>query len=315
VEVDGESSEFFLIQEGTVQGSVLGPILFNLFMRPLLEKVNGPAYADDSYHCGHSRNKQQALEMLHEKINIAVKWITDSGLKVNLEKTEVCVFHRTDTSRAKLKLGDITVESQPQIGVLGIIIDNRLTWDQQIHKVITDSRKSLQAVRLVRSYFTKEETIKLVTSLVYSRLYYASEAWLLPTLKERLFNMMYSQSGKILKIVDRELSFRQSHIQYNRATPRIFSLYQTCVNFYNVMKFQENDSDEKIRVITNTLQANRNEYYVFIRQNAYKCGLNTVSNRLRSVSNMIKKDWLLVDKKSFKTLCKKNVIQQQLSML
>ena len=154
-----------------------------------------------------------------------------------------------------------------------------------------------------------------MTSLVYSRLYYASEAWLLPTLKERLFNMMYSQSGKILKIVDRELSFRQSHIQYNRATPRIFSLYQTCVNFYNVMKFQENDSDEKTRVITNTMQANRNKYYVFIRQNAYKCGLNTVSNRLRSVSNMIKKDWMLVDKKSFKTLCKKNVIQQQLSML
>ena len=89
VEVDGEGSEFYLIREGTVQGSVLGPILFNLFMRPLLETVNGPAYADDSYHCGHSRNKQQALEMLQEKINTAVKWITDSGLKVNLEKTEV----------------------------------------------------------------------------------------------------------------------------------------------------------------------------------------------------------------------------------
>ena len=81
------------------------------------------------------------------------------------------------------------------------------------------------------------------------------------------------------------------------------------------MKFHENDSDEKTRVITNTMQANRNEYYVFIRQNAYKCGLNTVSNRLRSVSNMIKKDWMLVDKGCFKTLCKKNVIQQQLSML
>ena len=48
VEVDGESSEFFLIREGTVQGSVLGPILFNLFMRPLLKTVSGPAYADDS---------------------------------------------------------------------------------------------------------------------------------------------------------------------------------------------------------------------------------------------------------------------------
>ena len=80
--------------------------------------------------------------------------------------------------------------------------------------------------------------------------------------------MMYSQSGKILKVVDRELSYRQLHIQYNRATPRIFSLYQMCVNFYNVMKFQENGSDEKTRVTMNTMQANRNKYFVFIRQNA-----------------------------------------------
>ena len=116
--------------------------------------------------------------MLQGKINAAVKWITDSGL-VNLEKTEMCVFHRMGTSRATIKLGNVTVESQPQIGVLGIIVNNRLTWDQQTHKVITDLWKSLQAVRLVRSYFT----IKLMTSLVYSRLYYASEAWLLPTLK------------------------------------------------------------------------------------------------------------------------------------
>ena len=49
VEVDGECSEYFLVQEGTVQGSVLGLILFNLFIRPLLETANCPAYADHSY--------------------------------------------------------------------------------------------------------------------------------------------------------------------------------------------------------------------------------------------------------------------------
>ena len=71
------------------------------------------------------------------------------------------------------------------------------------------------------------------------------------------------------------------------------------------MKFQENDSDKKNRVIMNTMQANRNEYYVLIRQNAYKCGLNIVSNWLRSVSNMIKKDWMLVDKNLSKLFVKR----------
>ena len=74
-------------------------------------------------------------------------------------------------------------------------------------------------------------------------------------------------------------------------------------------------ADEKTRIILNTMQSNRNETLVFIRQNRYKCGLNNISNRLRSVTNIIKKVWLFVEKPTFKTLCKKNVIQYQLSQL
>ena len=150
---------------------------------------------------------------------------------------------------------------------------------------------------------------------MYSILYYASEAWLLPTLKEKLFNLLHLQSEKNLKVVDKVLSCRQLHKQYNCATPQIFAVYQTCINFFNVMKSEDSVSDEKAKVMLNIMQANRNEYFVFIRQNKYKCGLNNVSNRLRSVTNMIKKDWMLVERNLFKTHCKKNVIQVQLLLL
>jgi hypothetical protein len=63
------------------------------------------------------------------------------------------------------------------------------------------------------------------------------------------------------------------------------------------------------------MQASRNDALVFIRQNVYKCGLNIVSHRLRSVTCMIKKEWMLMDKAVFKSHCKKYVIQQQLLLL
>ena len=50
VEVDGCCSTYFQVKNGTVQGSCMGPVLFNLFISPLLKTSSGPAYADDSYH-------------------------------------------------------------------------------------------------------------------------------------------------------------------------------------------------------------------------------------------------------------------------
>jgi len=49
VECGSESSEFFKIPYGTVQGSVLGPILFSILIAPMLDKFDATAYADDSY--------------------------------------------------------------------------------------------------------------------------------------------------------------------------------------------------------------------------------------------------------------------------
>jgi hypothetical protein len=46
VEVEGSCSELFDVDSGTVQGSVLGPVLFNLFISPMLENSCGPVYAD-----------------------------------------------------------------------------------------------------------------------------------------------------------------------------------------------------------------------------------------------------------------------------
>jgi hypothetical protein len=161
----------------------------------------------------------------------------------------------------------ICVGSSHQLSCLGVIFDNCLSWGRQVDKAIMDSRRSLQAIKVVRRYFSVEETAKLVMSLVYSWLYYASEAWLLPTLKRNLFDRLYSQSGKILKVVDKDLSYSQLHKKYNHATPRIFSLYQTCINYYNIIKVHGFMTDKRAPIMLNTMQSDRNDSFMFIRQN------------------------------------------------
>jgi hypothetical protein len=95
----------FHVRNGTVQGSCLGPVLFNLFISPLLRTGSDPAYADDSYYVTMGVTKDVVLAEMQEKIRIAEKWMSGSGLKVNLKKTEMVIFHRMDTSKGSITVG------------------------------------------------------------------------------------------------------------------------------------------------------------------------------------------------------------------
>ena len=244
----------------------------------------------------------------------AEKWMSGSGLRVNLSKTELVVFHRYETSKSEIHVDNVTIKASQSMNVLGIKFDSRLTWDVQVDSAILKSRKALHAMRTIRKYFTETEMIKLVTSNIYSKLYYASMVWLLPNLKEKLFKRLGLHSGRILKVVDCNLSYNNLHKKFIRATPKIFSLYQTALNLYHVKKSNVPSSHaEKVNRVT--LSERRNVRLSYVRNNNFKVGLNLIGNRLRSITNVIDKAWLGVDVESYKLYCKKRIIQESLRSL
>ena len=110
------------------------------------------------------------------------------------------------------------------------------------------------------------------------------------------------------------MSYVNLHKKYARATPKLFSLYQTAVSFYEAMKADIN-IDEKSELVRNTTSDRRNPFITFVKNNKYKIGLNLLSNRLRAVSNCIPKNSMAYSKSMFKTFCKINIIQSGLSGL
>jgi hypothetical protein len=164
-----------------------------------------------------------------------IDWLKSSGLKVNEEKTELVVVFKRDTAEVTINLNGREIKSKKEIKVLGTIFDSKLEWHANVEKCVTSARKASQALMLLRIYFTEAEKINLITGLVYSKLYFAAQVWLLSNLKSCLKQKLYAQSGSALKFANCNLSYRELHKKFSHATPTIFGKYLTCINYHHLM--------------------------------------------------------------------------------
>ena len=96
VSIDGGSSIIHKYNVGTVQGSILGPILYGIYVSPLLDLTDITLFADDNYALVWNKNVEALKIDMQLKLEFITKWLVDSGMKVNEQKTEMCLFHRKD---------------------------------------------------------------------------------------------------------------------------------------------------------------------------------------------------------------------------
>ena len=162
VEIESSCSEFYEVEFGTVQGSVLGPILFNLFIRLLLVDIGPICFADDGYYYSIGKTKEEAISGLERKLKSAIAWLTGSGMKVNIAKTELTVFHKSLNTAGRIMIGTEWIDTTQEMRVLGIIFDSRLEWTKQVDKSILKARQSSQALRRIKDYFTNSEKNTLI---------------------------------------------------------------------------------------------------------------------------------------------------------
>ena len=148
VEANGINSPICETNIGTIQGSILGPVLYALYIRPLYDNEKITTFADDNYIIERHQNKNTALKILGKKLERIVKWLKDSGLKVNETKTELCIFHRNENTVGKLEIDNTEVPSKEEMNVLGLTFDSKLSWAPQIARTIKNANPSLQAIKM-----------------------------------------------------------------------------------------------------------------------------------------------------------------------
>ena len=311
VSIDGKNSVLFDLLLGTVQGSVLGPVLYAIFVSPLFDLVPVLSFADDSYNMESNASKSAVIEDMEKSLEAITKWLKKSGLKVNEEKTELCLFYKNDTSKVNVRLGDSIIISKNEMNVLGVLFDSKLRWSNHISKAIMKANRALNAIKLIRRFFNKNELLRMLTSNYYSILYYNSEVWNLHSLKYTLKNNLLSASAKALRVAfhypSPYISFVKLHEMANRATPEMFSKYKLSLLLYKTFNDGLPEADW-LMLNFDQVNTGRQSKFIIQKSNKLLVGLNILSNRLHVLNNKIPLEWLNLSIDSFKIQCKKQFL-------
>ena len=313
VSVDGDNSYLTKSDTGTIQGSILGPILYAIFVSPLFDLEKLSNYADDNYIVRWNSCIESLITDMRESLEAITKWLKDSGLKVNESKTEMCLFHRSDTKIINLNLNNVNLKSTPQIKVLGVIFDSKLQWTEQVANAVKKSTKNLHAIKIIKKYFNPIELKTFITANFYSVLYYNSEIWHLPNLSPYLKNLLLSASAKALKICtpnyNQSISYLKLHEINQRANPDQFCQYKHSLLLYELYNNQT-PSIEWISLNYNqNFNSRKTDFEAFNISN-YKIGrTNKISNRVAILNSKIPLDWLNKDKTCYKLLCKQQFLK------
>ena len=303
VTIENDNSYVHTCTVGTVQGSILGPILYALFVAPLLDLVKLTLFADDNYIIASNDDLTALINDMKFTLEMITKWLRDSGLKVNDEKTEACLFHIRGQAQIEFEINGIIVKTKPSMNVLGVQFDSKLQWHEHIQNVRRKLKKVLQSLFLIRKYFNKSEFLTIVTSNYYSILYYNAEIWLLPTLSPNMKAQLLAASAAPLKLVnsnyDRRLSYNRLHEQCNRATPDQVTKYRHSLLLHRVYNDQTQGSDW-VSINFNQNFNVRLHTIFFVKTNHYRVGNNLITNRLNILNGLVTFDMLNQSLESFK---------------
>ena len=189
VRIGNELSEEVILEFGVPQGSVLGPILFNIYICSLYSHVESLGFSIKGFADDHQVYASFTPEFqynmltanLRNIISNIYKWMNTYFLKLNPEKTQIIVFGPSDI------LDRITIHGHlmnngclrfiDDVKNLGFYLDSTLSYDYQVNEIVKSCFMSIKTISSIKHFLGYEQKRMLVSSLILSKLDYCNSMY------------------------------------------------------------------------------------------------------------------------------------------
>ena len=264
-QLNNNKSELKHIRYGVPQGSVLGPLLFLVYINDIIHAVKPEdklrLFADDSNIFVTAQTADELKENMIAALQGLFHWFGANKLTINVDKTAYTIFtkHKQIPSNLNnVKIGQHTIKRVHSVKYLGIILDDKLNWKDHIEELMKSLNKITKAFQIIKNYIPTKNKIVLYHAHIYSRIQYGIEVY--SSAKEGLIKRVQVKQNKALKILYNksfltptiEMHKEQKVLlvkdiaklnilkfvfkQRNEITPEIFSNYfreNQCIHYHN----------------------------------------------------------------------------------
>ena len=184
VTLDGCKSTNLLINNGVPQGSILGPLLFTVFINDLpkvSDKINFLLYANYTNFFFNVKDPHKDQPLIDSNLQAVTSWFTSNKLAINYSKSSYMIFGPKILTNAipnlNLTLNNIAIPRVHSLKFLGVIIKDNLSWDLHISEISKKINKILGILHKIKYKINNEIMINLYYTMIYPNIIYCNLLW------------------------------------------------------------------------------------------------------------------------------------------